>query len=354
MNERIEVSNGTGEKILSPMEKLHTNLHRYSIFNYLPDEGLYRLSQTSHTMYAECKSLLLLLERERQKLVSHIVKAEEEQALAMIRANPKILLYASKAIDYSGRLYNNYTPFQAALLCHDVTLWKKMELYFDGLPDGQTKKAKQFNELFPEGIPRGAPYDFSVLIQTITTSSEADIAAALQKIQNDTALCNALNHFRHDFNTLSMQETFFNPSHLMRALKIYIEQFANWSWAKRDLFWRQVIGYTERFLPACFAQAFIQGIYSIVQEEQPLERSLMFKYDGGSYFPLVDSSGLGFDFGIYGGTEAKPDVGAPGAWPRGYEIGQFMTNYVRQIYLNYDDLSATCRVPESPLQTTMR
>lgn len=298
MNELIEVSTGkgTGKKILSPIEKLPTELHHYTIFNHLPDEDLYRLSQTSPAMYAECKAPLQ--ERAMKKLLFYVVRAEEALALKMIRANLKFLLHTSGATDYSNRTYRGYTPFQAALLCHDVRLWKKMEPYFDGLPDGQTEKAKQFNELFPEGIPQGTPYDFSVLIQTITTSSAADIDAALEKTQNDTAICNALNHFRGDFKALAMQETFFNPLHLIRALKVYNEQFDNWSWAKRDLFWRQVIGYTQRFLPACLAQAVVQGLYSIVEEQQPVGRSLKFKYDSGSYFPLVDSSGLGFDFAM--------------------------------------------------------
>ncbi len=341
MNELI------GKKILSPIEKSPTELHHYTIFNHLPDEDLYRLSQTSPAMYAACKAPLQ--ESAMKKLLFYVVRAEEALALKMLRANPNLLLYTSEATDYSNRTYRGYTPFQAALLCHDVTLWQKMEPYFDRLTDGQTEKAKQFNALFPEGIPQGTPYDFSVLIQTITTSSAADIDAALKKTQNDTAICNALNRFRSDFKALAMQETFFNPSHLIRALKVYDEQFDNWSWAKRDLFWRQAIGYTERFLPACLAQAFIQGLYFIVEEQKPLVRSLKFKYDNGSYYPLVDSSGLGFDFGIYG----RSGVGAAvHAWDR--EVSSTLINYVEQIQQNCVDLSTACSVPESPLRTTKR
>jgi hypothetical protein len=285
----------------------------------------------------------------RERLLSHIVRAEEALALKMIRANLKLLLHTSEATDYSNRTYRGYTPFQAALLCHDVALWKKMEPYFDRLTDGQAEKAKQFNALSPEGIPHGTPYDFSDLIQTITNSSAADIDAALNKTQNDTAICNALNHFRCDFTALAMQETFFNPSHLIKALEVYNEQFPNWSWEQRDLFWRQVIGYTERFLPACLAQAFIQGLYYIVEEQQPLVRSLKFKHDSDALYPLLDSSGLGFDFGI-----------DPGGWglvegrcPR-WAAGGRLSTYVEQIRQNYVDLRTACGVPESPLRTTIR
>src|SRR3990167_10829340 len=143
-----------------------------------------------------------------KKLLTHVVRAEEELALKMISANLRLLLYPSEAIDYSKRHYNNYTPFQVALLCHDVTLWKKMEPYFDRLENGQAAKANQFNALFPQGIPEQMPYDFRDLTQAITQSSPADIDAALQKIQNNTAICNALNKFRSDFTAVAMRETF--------------------------------------------------------------------------------------------------------------------------------------------------
>ena len=114
-----------------------------------------------------------------------------------------------------------------------------------------------------------------------------------------------------------MQETFFNSSHLIKALNVYNKQSHNWSRAQHDLFWRQVIGYTQRFLPACLAQAFTQGLYYIVEYQQPLVRSLKLKCDDGSYYPLADSSGLGFDFficaGVLGTSEAPYPARAWGA-----------------------------------------
>ena len=42
-------------------------------------------------------------------------------------------------------------------------------------------------------------------------------------------------------------------------------------------------------------------------------RSLKFKYDAGSYYPLLDSSGLGFDVGIFGGVRLRRcEAGAGG------------------------------------------
>ncbi len=297
MKEHTEVRQGTNQNRLSPIENLHTHLHHYSIFNYLSDKELYELSQTSNAMFTECRGPLL--EKAGRKLLSHIVKAEEVLALSMIRVNPRLLLHTSGAIDYSKRPYMGYTSFQAALLCHDVTLWKKMEPYFDELPNGREEKAKQFNALFSEGIPKQTPYDFTALVQIITNSFATDIDAALKKTQNNTLICQALHQFKADFTTLSMREAFFNTSHLIKALQVYNEKFHNWSWHQRNLFWRQVIGYVQRFVPACYAQAFVQGLNYLIEKKRPLERALKFKYDSDSYFPLLDSGGLGFDFAIY-------------------------------------------------------
>ncbi|MDF1678379.1 MAG: hypothetical protein P1U32_06780 [Legionellaceae bacterium] len=300
MQNKSNVTSLQNRKRLSPIEELPTELHSFGIFTFLPDAKAYNLAVTSKRMLGHYyRSPLRKKQKEAShQLLTHVIQGEEEEALAMLAANPGLLLWASKATDYSGRPYNNYTPFQAAVLCHDVTLWKKMEPYFDKLPKGQEEKARQFNAIFPESIPHQSPYDFSVLVETITQSSEADIDAALRKIQNDTEICRALNQFRSAFTALSMEETFFNPSHIIEVFKVYDKQFDNWSRIQRDLFGRQVIGYIERFLPACFAQVFVQGLCDIVEHKIPLVRSLKFRYDHGFFFPLADTSGLGFDFGV--------------------------------------------------------
>ena len=66
------------------------------------------------------------------------------------------------------------------------------------------------------------------------------------------------------------------------------ESFVNhWESDKNQLFWQKVIGYIQRFLPACYAQAFAQGIYSIFENDQKLNRNLEFCYNKNTfYFPL--------------------------------------------------------------------
>ena len=97
----------------------------------LDNQSKARLSQTSlrfHQFFKED------LEKEAiEKLNSHILWGKESEALSMIASFPKRLRARGTAVDYSGRSFKNVTSFQAALLSHDVTLWKKMEPFFNKL-----------------------------------------------------------------------------------------------------------------------------------------------------------------------------------------------------------------------------
>lgn len=66
----------------------------------------------------------------------------------------------------------------------------------------------------------------------------------------------------------------------------------------KNLFWRQVIGYVQRFLPANIAMDFAQGLYSRIERKEESKYSFNFTYGGGTFFPLTfDShSGLGYEY----------------------------------------------------------
>lgn len=240
-------------------------------------------------MYQQCQQELL--DRSKKKLLSHVLQAEEMQA------NPKLLLYSSEASDFSMRHYVQVTPFQATLICQDVLLWQKMFPYFEKIPNEISEKRKQFKLLFPQDIPSLTPYNFTSLVQVIQQSSADDILAALNQIDNDSHLVHTLAQFRADFKALATKELFFNSSHLIEAINCYHQEFQHTSCHQRVLSWWQVIGYTQRFIPACLAQLFAQGISSTANTKQASKRSLKFKYDNSSFFPNIELLGLGFDYG---------------------------------------------------------
>ncbi len=231
------------------------------------------------------------------KPITHVLRGEEEDALAMINACPETLLMKRTSVDYSGRSYYA-TAFQAALLAHDVILCKKMAPLFNKLTDGQAEMARQFHELFPYGIPEQTPYDLASITKTIRVSSDADIEAVLNKKDYDSQFYREIKSFRENFTALSLEEKFFNPQHLTKAYHVYWIELDIWSVAQSRAFWCLVIGYMQRFLPACYAQAFCQGLKNVNIAAKNLERS--FEMDRKEvFFPLGEAVGPGFDFGVY-------------------------------------------------------
>ena len=162
---------------------------------------------------------------------------------------------------------------------------------------------RQYQEIFPEGhdayYQKQTPFDFSQIVEAISQSSDADVQKALSlELPNQTVLWSGLEQFRADFTQRSSQETVFNPQHLLKAFELYDSQFDRWSWNQRDLFWRQVVGFVQRFLPANSAMDFAQGLYNRVEAKEKSKRSFNFTFGGGAIFPpSFDSfSGLGYEF----------------------------------------------------------
>ncbi|MGE3318030.1 MAG: hypothetical protein AB7I18_01930 [Candidatus Berkiella sp.] len=138
------------------------------------------------------------------------------------------------------------------------------------------------------------------MLQAIIHAPNNEVTAALAKaFDNNLPLHRALEKFRKAFTEKSLSEIVFNPYHLLKAFETYNTEFDNLgNWDKRNLFWRQVIGFVQRYLPACTLQAFAQGIYYIVEDKEPLKRSFQFKFKWGAetMSPSKDFSGFGFDF----------------------------------------------------------
>lgn len=87
---------------------------------------------------------------------------------------------------------------------------------------------------------------------------------------------------------------------------MYYEDFDGaHSWNKRNLIWLQVVGYTQRHLSACYAQAVAQELYYPFNGMQPLRRAFDFRFSVGRVFPVLDGVDLGFDFAA-GGLDAYP------------------------------------------------
>jgi hypothetical protein len=270
--------------------------------NEYPARKLARLS-----IALSCPYLLFSADQ----VVHAALNGDEALAKRMISASPRYLLSRENATDFSGRTYTDLTPFQAALVTGDDAMAKMMKPYFDRLPDGQASMQKQVSEIFPNGIEvheatqkQKSKTNFepmlNVVIAAIKGASPADLQAALSLKDNGSELCKALDTFRGAFTELS-QEKIFNPHYLLAAFNAYENKF-DWNtpdWNKLDLFWRQVIGFVQRFLPATYAQAFAYGLYDIAESGHSCPRTFNFRYDSDfSFYPLSRPLvGLGFNCG---------------------------------------------------------
>jgi hypothetical protein len=165
--------------------------------------------------------------------------------------------------------------------------------------------AKQYEDIFPKGhdayVKEQTPFDFSHIVKAISSSNKEDLEQALNlELPNNTELWKALEQFRVDFTSLSSKEQVFNPQHLIKAFELYVKYYDNWRDNQQDLFWRQVIGYVQRFLPANIAMDFAQGLYERLENKEKSKRSFNFTYGGGAIFPLAHDSlsDLGYEYAV--------------------------------------------------------
>ena len=283
------------------------------------DEDEISTAQGAASNYQGMRIYRPLLNKKCQELISTILLAVVQGDLprteALISQEPFLSLAKGEAIDYSRRTVSDVTPFQAALCAWDNEMCDMLVKYM--VP---REVAHQYLEIFPKGreayVATQTSFDFSVLVDVITQSTDVDIQAALNKQQNDSLLCQTFNQFRDAFTARSYQEKVFNPQHLIRAFEIYDLQFENWDWPKRDLFWRQVIGYVQRFLPANIAQDVAQGLSYRVENGEPARRTFNFRFGGGSIFPFTFDSHaeLGFDYAGWRGNACGGTLAGRGPW----------------------------------------
>ena len=346
------VSTKKGRQLLSENSRLQTLFSQTTMANSLSDAlkkaKTERMTVSSQEGFFKKPSPLAI------QLVQYIVYGDLKKSKALLQDNPTLLetLLTEKVtvIDYSRRKVKQKTAFQAALCAMDDELCAMLANYMTN-----EEMTRQYQEIFPDGhesdYQEQTPFNFSKIMQAISESQDEDVKKALSlELPNNTELWEKLEKFRADFTKCSSQEAVFNPQHLIKAFELYDSQFNNWSWNQRDLFWRQVVGFVQRFLPANIAMDFVQGLYNRVEEKEKAARSLKFRYGGGAMFPLdFDSfSGLGFEYACdgRGGMGFRAEGGA---WCRRRCEFDFKP-YVKQKQQSWESYTARgCQQPSASL-----
>lgn len=349
----VDVASGSMQQLSFIQAQLpHTLFDAFSlnVFKYLSDRELLMFSNACKqtrdwTLDEREKRKAEKEKREASALLLAVVQGDEAEVKRQLEINPRLLCSTrGEATDYSGRFIKELTPFQAALCAGDVEMCEMMKDYFAKLENGQAELEKQFNDIFPNGlevhvqIQQDNVFDFNEILQAIICAPDNEVIAALDKaFDKNLPLHQALEKFRKAFAEKSLSEKVFNPYHLLQAFRIYdaaivlkvielsegelsepvlagesseahqatyLECDSSKSLiitaAKRDLFWRQVIGYVQRYLSACILQAFVRGIGNALHKWKPdskLIRSFICT-SKDSILPTQELSGLGFDYAL--------------------------------------------------------
>lgn len=306
--DQVFIAQGLMGKTSFPVAHLPKELaaHITSFSQPKPIAHLVESSRPAHTLFKPNLDKL-----EVQELLHHIIYGDPVSAMKMLQKNPRLLLLSGDCVAPSGDRILGVTPYECALSAGDDDMALQIKACFSKIDNG-AEEAKQYEKLKPfiDAMPTQKPsYDLNSLFDIIIKSSNDDVTAALNCDQAipKSELWNALEAFRKHFAPRDIKEGMhFNYQDLQQAFNIYAAKFSELKnsgnkYDKCDLFWRQVIGYIQRGLPACDRQAFAQGINYIVEHGEKLQRKFDFRYGGGG-FPITDGEvsfdGIGYKWAV--------------------------------------------------------
>lgn len=278
-------------------------------------------------------------------LLNSVVRGDEDSVKRIITEYPTFITDSSTIVtDLSGKEIKNLTPLQAAICAGDEVmvsmikevLLKKQEAGKNLGFDVKHELKRQFQEVYPNGISseiaaqkiKAKAFIHSMIQPIFISINSAPMEEVKYELQNPGAektsgdLNKALRRFRTHFADISSKEKIFNPFYLLLLLHFYDDHYikfndpSKWGQRKgvsnrRDLFWVQVIGFTQRYLSASYLQTFAQGVVPIIKHAK-LKRDFEFSCDKGNYMrPTGDlKNSLGYNYAVV----------SPERWPGGWNL----------------------------------
>jgi hypothetical protein len=232
-------------------------------------------------------------------LLQYVAEGNEEQVLAILDAADinmleRLLQHRGIVTDFSGRTIDG-TALQIALGAEDAEMCEMLVPFFSQIPNGDALKLQQIRNQYPDKI--------STELSVSDLQALEKVFAAIAASNSDDDCESALVEFRAYLKPAGVIKIgkHFNAMLLVEALKMYQANyisFGQWNSRKNNLCWKKVIGYLERQLPACYAQAFCQGIVNIMVNKHILQRDFHFLEADYELFPLdtIPSFRLGYDY----------------------------------------------------------
>jgi hypothetical protein len=261
-----------------------------------------------------------------EKLFFYAKHAQLKPAVAMIAANPDLLLETLTCWDASGvRLHVDRTIYQFLLGAEDPEFCLALTPFFACLGvKGEFIRLKQIKEQFPEPLTTVANTDFinqlAALVAAFTAASHPEVTAALIAHKHDcpmNPLLLAIQQFRTYLRQPVEMTTgrHFNMAMFHAVLKAYATNFHQWEIEHCRLFSIKVIGDMVKLLPRRYQLACLQGLKYVVEDNKELARPFLRDDSAGVLCPADTQPGdvLGEDFYIdkYLGVlqRDKPHVG---------------------------------------------
>lgn len=278
-----------------------------NILSGLPDELICHISDFGQGPNSKIARAL--------RLAASGVEEDMVKLVAMVKANPRLLLQAGNVMTRGGVFVTRTTLYEFFLGEGDPVGAKRIEFGFALITNGENERIRQYERYRPhikalaKQIKSKQPaFDLTPLLDTIKKSSPADITAALNKdMSHNSELRDALIAFRNAVRpkrkTVGMHYEHYTT--LQQAFDLLYDEWEELShncrhYDKCYLVWRQIIGYLERSLPTVDRIAFARAF-------SDKERTLKYKYANKGSFPDcrdaegdLKLAGLGFDRAIFG------------------------------------------------------
>jgi hypothetical protein len=239
------------------------------------------------------------------KLLHHVAYGELDEAKQMIASDPTLLLQASDVETPAGLLVKRVTAYECALGSGDPEMTAMIKPYFAFIFNGDHECEVQYEKYrwHIANITQQKPYDLTILMRTLINSTNEEIEAALLFDNTRTsALQIALAQFRKDFmpGILAQPGMHFNYQNLFHAYKILEQNFYKLSNNQCLIFFRQILGYELRSLPARDRQIYAWGLFESILQKKAPPRTFALRNELSCTFPITagDSSqtGLGYDY----------------------------------------------------------
>jgi hypothetical protein len=236
-----------------------------NIFDKLTDNetlvSAYRLTNTCqsfHTLFSPH-----FIQQAAKKLLKHVLCDEVEKALHIISHRPECLFVELTV-----------SPYQAILATENILLHDAAWSYINKMPNGYKLAVEHYQKQKQNPIQIAA--DFQKLGDIVTQEK-------FTKRKISEATYAAFQLFKNNFNTKFNESRFScHLSLLLMARAVYDKHFSSWKVNQKTLYWTNVIGFLQRFVPACHVR--------------------LFGADKKSFFPLDPD--LGEKFAIFEGKKS--------------------------------------------------